>query len=65
MTEHGNQRIQAESVDLAPDQVADSGLADAQKGRRLHLREAAALPSPRPQVKWRARAALAATSIWR
>jgi len=41
VTEHGNQRVDAESIDLASDKVTDSGLRDAQEFRRLRLGEAA------------------------
>ena len=46
MTEHGDQRVNAESVDLASDEVADSGLRDTKEVRGLRLGQTAGLNQP-------------------
>src|SRR6266487_5031730 len=43
ITEHGDQRVNTESVDLPPDEVADSGLRHAEERCRLRLGQAAGL----------------------
>ena len=46
MTEHSDQRIDAESVNLASDEIADSGLGDGKEFRGLRLGQTAGLDQP-------------------